>query len=167
MAVDLEPFALLYDTEMQRQASRAELAEVTDVTRLYLEEFMFAEFEGTTLTYLDDFVTRMITSTFLTGDVPYVIDYSSTARFSPFSPFFPSTEQLDEALVIAFSGANMAVYESRLAGLPENNVFHGASCFFGDDSIARVSQQQSGNNAASIAAAAVAATSATRSVPLA
>jgi hypothetical protein len=157
VAFDLEPFSLFYETETKRQALRNELAQVTDVTRLYLEDFMFEEFSGSSFTFLDDFVTRMITSTYIMGDdVPYVVDYSSTARFNPFSTVFPTEAQLQEALIIAFSGENMAEYESRLVGLPENNVFHGASVFFGEP-VVRVSKRSS-NNAASIAAAAVAAT---------
>ncbi len=156
LAIDLKPFSLLYETATKRQASRAELAEVTDVTRLYLEEFMFEEFAGSSFTVLDDFVTRLITSTFLSGESPYVVDYSSTARFDPFSSVTPSTEQLDEALVIAFTGENLAEYTRRLETVSTDNVFHAAQAFF-DEPVVRVSEKPK-NNAASIAAAAVAAT---------
>lgn len=156
---DLTPFALLYETETKRQASRLELVEVTDVTRLYLEEFMFDELTGSAFTFLDDFITRMITSTFVTGgDTPYIIDYSATARYNPFSTVFPSQEQLDEALTIAFTGANLAVYIDRLTGLPEDNVFFGAQVFFSEPVLRAPHRSDDDNAAAAIAAAAVAAT---------
>ena len=148
--VDLSPFSLLYETDESRQASRRELAEVADATRLYLEDFMFEEFSQTTLSFLDDFVTRMETSTFLM-DMPYVIDYSATARLNPFSIMPVPKEVLDEALQLAFTGSNMRDYELRLEGLPENNVFHGATCFFGEP-VVRISQKPSNGNAATIAA---------------
>lgn len=156
VAFDLTPFALLYDLVTPRQASRTELAELTDVTRKYLEDFFFDEFEGSTFTYLDDFITKMVTSTFVTG-VPYVVDYSSTARLNPFSSVFPSTEQLDESLIIAFSGENLVEYTRRVADeISITNVFRGAAVYLGDD-VVRVSKD-SGTSAATIAAAAVAAT---------
>lgn len=117
---------------------------------------MFQEFAGSSFTVLDDFITRMITSTFITGDAPYVIDYSATARFDAFSSVTPSAEQLDEALEIAFTGDNLAEYNSRLESISSDNVFAGALAFFGEP-VLRVSKKPS-NNAASIAAAAVAAT---------
>ena len=127
---------------------------MTDVTRLYLEQFMFNEFSQSSFTFLDDFVTRMVTSTFVTG-APYVIDYSATARFNPFSTVFPSKKQLDEAIVIAFSGADLQEYISRLKNLPASNVFKGANVLFANQN-APVTQK-TGNNTATIAAASVAA----------
>ncbi len=154
---ELSPFTVLYETEEKRQASRLELAEVTDVTRLHLEMFMFEELTGSAFTFLDDFVTRMITSTYVTGDAPYVIDYSSTARFNPFSTVFLSEEQLDEALNIAFTGVNLDSYAKLLEDLPSDNVFRNAQVFFGDSEV-RSAQRSDNSNAAGIAAAAVAAT---------
>lgn len=140
----------------KRQATRAELAELTDATRLYLEEFMFEEFAGSSFTFLDDFITRMVTSTYLSGNSPYVVDYTSTARFSPFSSVTPSAEQLNEALTIAFTGDNLAEYNDRLEKLPADNVFQGAVAYFGAPAT-QVSEKPK-SNASTIAAAAVAAT---------
>jgi len=157
IAIDLEPYTLLYMTTTKRQATRAALAELTDATRLYLEEFMFDEFAGSSFTFLDDFITRMVTSTYLSGDAPYVVDYSSTARFSPFSSVTPSAEQLNEALVIAFTGDNLAAYNSRLEDLSSDNVFQGAAAYL-DQPGDQVTRAKPSNNSATIAAAAVAAT---------
>jgi len=118
---------------------------------------MFDELTGSAFTFLDDFITRMITSDFLTGDAPYIIDYSSTARFNPFSTVFLSEQQLDEALTIAFTGSNLDAYMERLKDLPSENVFFGAEVSFGSPE-ERVPQRSGGNKAAGIAAAAVAAT---------
>lgn len=118
---------------------------------------MFEELTGSAFTFLDDFVTRMITSTFVTGDAPYVIDYSATARFNPFSTVFLSQEQLDEALTIAFTGENLDAYTALLKDLPAENVFNDAQVFFGEATV-RTAQRSENSNAAAIAAAAVAAT---------
>lgn len=156
VSFELSPFFLLYETVDKRQATRLELTQVTDVTRLFLEEFMFDELTGSAFTFLDDFITRMITSTYVTGDAPYVINYSATARFNPFSTVFLSEQQLDEAVVIAFTGANIDTYTNLLKGLPSENVFHSAQVFFGDAEM-RSAQRSDTSNAAGIAAAAVAA----------
>lgn len=155
VAINLEPFSILYETETSRQASRDELVEVTDATRLYLEDFMFDEFSQSSFTFLDDFITRLVTSTFVPG-APYVIDYSSTARFNPFSTVFPGKEQLDEALVIAFTGANLEEYTRRLEGLSADNVFRGAEVYFGNQVVQM--PRETGGNGAAIAAGAIAAT---------
>lgn len=150
--VELSPFALVYELADSRQASRAELEQLVDVTRLYLEDFMFREFEGTSLTVLDDFITKMITNQYI-GD-EYIVDYSAEARFNPFSSVFPGQEQMDEALEVAFAGENLSTYMARLGGLPSSNVFRNANVIFGA-SIVEVAKK---SNAAPIAAAAVAAT---------
>jgi hypothetical protein len=153
--IELTPFSLLYVVDTPRQATRMELNELTDVTRLYLEEFMFAEFSQSSFTFLDDFITNMLTSTYTMG-APYVVDYSSTARFNPFTTVFPSPVQLDEALQIAFSGDFLIEYESRLTELSPGNLFLNARVGFGEP-VLRVAKKSSTNGAA-IAAGAVAAT---------
>ena len=117
---------------------------------------MFDELTGSAFTFLDDFITRMITSTYVTDEAPYVIDFSATARFNPFSTVFLSEQQLDEAVVIAFSGANLDTYTDLLKGLPSENVFNSAQVFFGEAEM-RSAQRSNTSNAAGIAAAAVAA----------
>eukprot|EP00934_Nitzschia_sp_Nitz4_P009424 Nitzschia sp. Nitz4//scaffold163_size50693//13548//15565//NITZ4_006985-RA/size50693-processed-gene-0.34-mRNA-1//-1//CDS//3329538022//9414//frame0 len=156
VAFALTDYTVLYDLVSPRQASRAELAELTAVTAKYLEDFFNSEFEGSAFTDLDDFITTMLTSTYISG-VPYVVDYNSIARFDPLSSVFPSTEQLDESLVIAFTGDNLAEYTSRIASdISSSNVFKGATVYFGDD--VTVAGHSSGTSAATIAAAAVAST---------
>lgn len=126
---------------------------MVDVTRLYMEEFMIDQFKGSSFTVLDDFITKMITNQYMMGE-EYIIDYSGEGRFNPFSSVFPGTEQLDEAVQVAFAGENLSIYTSRLTGLPSSNVFRNAQVTFG----ATVVQVARKSNAATIAAAAVAAT---------
>lgn len=70
----------------------------------------------------------------MTG-TPILVDYMSIARFDPdFSTIVPTPEQLNSALVDAFSGVNMLEYESLLSDeLPSDNVFSGATVVFLQD----------------------------------
>jgi hypothetical protein len=161
-AVELEPYSLTYEVIDPQEPTRAELLAVTEVTRRYLENFMFDEFEGNSFTVLTDFITIFVTSTYTTG-MPITIDYMSIARFDPdFSTIIPTSAQLNSALVDAFSGLNMLEYESLLSDeLPTDNVFNGATVVFQQDD-APSSQPPSGTSTGvtgtAIAAAAVAFT---------
>jgi hypothetical protein len=118
----LTPYALAYAGNEDRMPMRSELTELTELTRRYLELFMFNEFSQTSFTILDDFITRFVTSAFIMG-APIVVEFNSTARFDPTSAVLPMVSQLDEALVMAFSGENLDSYILLLATLPDGNVF--------------------------------------------
>jgi hypothetical protein len=156
--IALTNFVLGYEVNNPRQAMRAELAIITDLTRLYLEDFVFAEFEGSTFTILDDFITKMETSSYIMG-APIFVEYVATARFNVDTKVFPSQDQLDELLRMAFIGENMLFYESLLDNLSEDNVFYQADVTFGDGPMTRVSTKKSnGSNGVGIAAGVVALT---------
>mmetsp|Transcript_10055 Transcript_10055/g.17825 ORF Transcript_10055/g.17825 Transcript_10055/m.17825 type:complete len:884 (-) Transcript_10055:77-2728(-) len=130
VAVELPAYALAYDVPDSRQPTREELDMLLAITSLYLESFMFDEFDGNTFTVLDDFITDLLTSNYATGQ-PITVDYLSTALINPFSSMIPSDEAFNSALIDAFSGLNMLDYEVLLNdNLPEDNVFVGSTVIF-------------------------------------
>ena len=116
------PFALFYDGDFDRIPNDDEFAEVADVTRLYLEEFMIKEFEQTSLTNLDDFLTFMIRNSFEFGE-PVQADYRCTGLFNPDSIFLPTVRELNSLLDDAFEDDNLDAYIDRVQDLPNGNIF--------------------------------------------
>lgn len=116
------PFALLYSGNFDRIPSDEEFAEVAELTRVYLEEFMIAEFDQTSLTNLDDFLTFMIRNSFEFGE-PVQADYRSTGLFNPSSIFLPTVRELNELIDDAFMGENLSEYVTRIQNLPSGNIF--------------------------------------------
>ena len=116
------PFALFYEGEFSRIPNDDEFAAVSELTRIYLEELMFAEFEQTSLTNLDDFLTFMIRNQFLSGQ-PVQADYRCTGLFNPSSIFLPTVRELNSLIDAAFADENLEEYVSRIQGLPSGNIF--------------------------------------------
>lgn len=116
------PFALFYDGDFTRIPTDDEFASAAEVTRSYLEEMMIAEFEQTSLTNLDDFLTFMIRNSFNFGE-PVQGDYRCTGLFNPSSIFLPTVRELNNLLDDAFQDDNLDEYVSRLQGLPSSNIF--------------------------------------------
>jgi hypothetical protein len=123
IARHLSTFGLSFEVGGSTVPERSDLMALEDVTRVYLEEFMFAEFSRTAMTTLDDFVTKYITANAYPMGGTAVVEFNSTARFAEGTEIFPSTLQLDEALRIAFTGENLDEYIFRLRSLPDGNVF--------------------------------------------
>jgi hypothetical protein len=123
IARHLSTFGLSFEVGGSTVPERSDLMALEDVTRLYLEEFMFAEFSRTAMTTLDDFVTKYITANAYPMGGTAVVEFNSTARFAEGTEIFPSTLQLDEALRIAFTGENLDEYIFRLRSLPDGNAF--------------------------------------------
>jgi hypothetical protein len=65
-----------------RLPSLDEYRELAELTRVYLEDFMFDEFSQTSLTTLDDFLTVQISNSFTAGE-PILVDYRSIGLFNP------------------------------------------------------------------------------------
>ena len=105
----------------------SDLLELTDVTRRFLESFMFEEFSSfTTMTTLDDFITKRITSSFMM-DGPIVVDFMSFARFDEFSQIIPEPLQISEAVEMAFQPGTDSIkeyLEMLKSELPPTNPFH-------------------------------------------
>jgi hypothetical protein len=116
------PFALFYDGDFSRIPNDDEFASVAELTRIYLEELMFAEFEQTSLTNIDDFLTFMIRNQFLSGR-PVQADYRCTGLFNPSSIFLPTVRELNSLIDAAFVDENLDEYVSRIQGLPSGNIF--------------------------------------------
>ena len=123
VAVVLSPYALSYEVSSSSVPERKDLVPLTDLTRLYLEQFMFNEFERTTSITLDDFITKYVTANAYPMGGIAVVEFNSTARFAQGTEMFPSRAQLDEALATAFSGENLNEYIFRLRTLPLSNIF--------------------------------------------
>lgn len=122
-AVQSNEYSLVYTGSFDRSPSNEEFAEVAELTRIYLQEFQLAEFEKTSLTILDDFLTVKIGDFFEVGQ-PVQIVYSSTALFDFFeSILFPAKPELDRLIAGAFLGENLAEYLSRIQNLPSGNIF--------------------------------------------
>ena len=123
LTVRASPYALFYTLEEDETVpSTAELAQLTEVTRGYLEEFMIEFYSMTSLTNLDDFLTFMIRHSFTVGE-PVQVDYRSTGLFNPDTIFLPGTRQLDELIASAFMGEDLEVYLARVRSLPDDNIF--------------------------------------------
>jgi hypothetical protein len=123
---------------------------------------MFYEFEGTTMTYLDDFVNKKVASSYSMGG-PIVVEFMCTARFDPDSFVVPTKVQIDESLAMAFADgfSSLRLYISRLKELPPGNVFSSTkSVTFALGATLQVynpTPNSGGSNGAGIAAGAVAA----------
>eukprot|EP00934_Nitzschia_sp_Nitz4_P008858 Nitzschia sp. Nitz4//scaffold163_size50693//9642//10991//NITZ4_006983-RA/size50693-snap-gene-0.66-mRNA-1//-1//CDS//3329538016//8848//frame0 len=115
-------YALSYTGEFTRIPEDGEFAEVTEITRAYLEEFMIAEFSQTSLTNLDDFLTVLVRNAF-EFDEPVENSYRSTGLFNPSSIFLPTVRELDELIEEAFTGDNLATYLGLVQDLPSANIF--------------------------------------------
>jgi hypothetical protein len=111
---------------VDRLPSQAEYRELTELTRVYLEEFMFAEFAGTSLTTLDDFITVMIRNSFTAGE-PILVEYRSSGLFNPSSIFLPTVRELDGLITRAFTGENLMAYLALVQALPSQNIFSSTS----------------------------------------
>jgi hypothetical protein len=119
-------YTISYDTTEDRLPSEEEYTELAELTRVYLEEFMFAEFAITSLTTLDDFLTAMISKSFTAGD-PVLVGYRSIGLFTPSSIFLPTVRELDDGLITpAFTTDNLA-YLALVQALPSQNIFSSTS----------------------------------------
>lgn len=96
--------------------------QLVDLTRLYLEGLMIAEYSQTSLTLLDDFLTFMI-GNFTSPGEPIQIDYESTGLFDPSSIFLPTVRELDGLIDTAFMGENLDEYLRLVRELPSDNIF--------------------------------------------
>lgn len=83
---------------------------------------MINEFDGTSLTNLDDFLTFMIRNEFESGQ-PAIAEYESTGLFNPSSIFLPTTRELNQLISEAFNDSNMPEYLQRVQNLPRSNPF--------------------------------------------
>jgi hypothetical protein len=115
------PYTLAYTIEDNEVPTEADWAQVADVTRVYLEEFMIDEFSQTSLTNLDDFITdleRIVPATAVPRGV-----YRSTGLFNPSSIFLPTVRELNDLVDDAFKGDNLSEYLRRVRSLPNGNAF--------------------------------------------
>jgi hypothetical protein len=87
-----------------------------------MEEFMIAEFEQTSLTNLDDFVTFMTRNEYQSGE-PSLAQYRSTGLFNPSSIFLPTVRELNQLITEAFNNDNLPEYLKRVQSLPSSNPF--------------------------------------------
>jgi hypothetical protein len=113
------PYALSYSPSGS-VPSTTDYAQLSEVTRIYLEEFMVAEFSQTSLTNLDDFVTFMTRNEF-EGGQPVISEYRSTGLFNPSSIFLPTVRELNQLVSEAFNSENMPEYLKRVRSLPSSN----------------------------------------------
>lgn len=114
------PFALTYSPSASTVPSTTDYAQLAEVTRLYMEQFMVAEFSQTSLTNLDDFVTFMTRNEFQDGE-PVIAQYRSTGLFNPSSIFLPTVRELNQLISEAYNRDNMPEYLSRVRSLPSSN----------------------------------------------
>jgi len=83
---------------------------------------MVAEFDQTSLTNLDDFLTVMVSNTFNYGQ-PVQIDYRSTGLFNPSSIFLPIPAEINQLIDGYFTGKGLNEYVARVQALPSSNIF--------------------------------------------
>jgi hypothetical protein len=161
---DSSQYALLFTMSENSMPSQSDIAEASNVTTKFLEDFMFTLFSRTEMTNLDGFVNQLVTSSY-TMEGPSVVEFTSTARFDPTSFIVPLADQIDESLEMAFEDGSsyLLLYISLLQALPRTNVFSSTtSVAFALGPTLKISTptKKSGSAAsgAGIAAAAVAAT---------
>lgn len=83
---------------------------------------MINEFDGTSLTNLDDFLTFMTRNEFQSGK-PVLSEYTSTGLFNPSSIFLPTVRELNQLISEAFNDDNLPEYLKRVKNLPRSNPF--------------------------------------------
>lgn len=118
----LSPYQLVYTLSEYRVPFRSELLEVVELTRVYLQDYFFAEFEMNDGSGLEEFLTIFLDTAFDFGD-PIPIEYESSAVFNEDSDDIPSTSALDDVLGSAFEGNNLEGYVGMLQSLPNQNLF--------------------------------------------
>jgi hypothetical protein len=121
IAIKALPFNLTY-APSSNVPSAADFAQLAEVTRVYLKEYMINEFEGTALTNLDDFLTIMISREFEAGE-PVLAVYECTGLFNPNSIFLPTVEELNQNISKAFNNENLPEYLQTVRNLPRSNPF--------------------------------------------
>jgi hypothetical protein len=115
------PFALAY-AHSSNEPSLSDFFLLAEITREYMEEYMINEFEGTTVTNLDDFLTVIITFKVAAGE-PVLAEYESTGLFNPSSTRLPTVGELNQLISNAFNDDNMPEYLQRVRNLPRSNHF--------------------------------------------
>jgi hypothetical protein len=121
IAIKALPYALTY-APSSNVPSTVDFAQLAEITRLYMEEFMINEFESTSLTNLDDFLTFMVKNEFEAGE-PVTAEYESTGLFNPSSIFLPTVRELNQLISEAFNDDNLPEYLQRVRNLPRSNPF--------------------------------------------
>lgn len=158
-AVRPPPYAVFYNFEDDSVADPTadEFAQLAEVTRGFLEQYMEDKYAQTSIIILDDFLTFLTRSD--SESRPVMGVYRSVSRFNPRSIFYPPRSEIEDQIEIAFSdpASQMAYLQLLKDELPSDNVFTTTSAIsFGEpiDSIA------SGRTASGFATAGIAAATA-------
>ena len=95
---------------------------MVELTRVYLQDYFFDEFEMNDDSQLEEFLTIFLDTAFDFGE-PIPIEYESSAVFDEDSDDIPSMSALDDVLESAFEGNNLEGYVGMLQALPNQNLF--------------------------------------------
>lgn len=131
-----------------------DFAQLAEVTRIFLSDYMENKYAQTSIIILDDFLTFLTRSDGESRPVAAV--YRSVGRFNPRSIFYPPRSELEEEVEIAFTDpASQMMYLEALKKLPSSNVFSTVtSITYGEPLDSVPSGRTSGFAIAGIAAAA-------------
>lgn len=156
--VKIPEYSLAYNLLTTLEPTNKELSELEVATTSYLDDFFVDEFDKDDFTVFEVFTTEIVDSS-TQGKVVVVSFGKSVARFDGLSLIAPTSEQLDSAVVEAFTGLHMIQYEDWLKQmLPSNNIFIGSKVQYLQDDEGIADKARRGIGATGIAASAVAFT---------
>ena len=119
---DLSEWVLLYTTTDTNVPFTNDIAQVVNITDIFLSDYFFDLFGRVNFATLDDFVVMYVNSQY-NRDGPNEIQYSAVAYFDKNSATIPQASDLDVLLRQAFVGASLANYTRLIRELPESNPF--------------------------------------------
>jgi hypothetical protein len=97
------------------------LSQVSEITRLFLEQYVMSYYSKSSIINLDNFLTNLVDY----SDDESKATFFSIARFNPSSIFYPPSIQIQELVREAFSDSNsLFTYRQMLQReLPITNIF--------------------------------------------
>jgi len=118
----LAPWVLQYTTNNTNVPFTKDIAQVVNVTDMFLSDYFFDLFGRVNFATLDDFMVMFVNSEY-SRDGPNEIQYSAVAFFDKESATIPQANDLDVLLRQAFVGASLANYTQLVRALPTDNPF--------------------------------------------
>lgn len=124
-AVRPAPYALFYTLAAGGvDPSDDDLAQLAEVTRIFLETYMEEKYAQTSIILLDDFLTFLTRPPVDPSARPVEAVYRSVARFNPRSIFYPPRAEISAEIETAFTDPDSnLMYMAALKLLPSGNPF--------------------------------------------
>lgn len=122
--VEPDPYALLYTFGGSGDiiTTSEDFVQLGEVTRLFLEDYLFDVYANTLIIVLEDVLTSLVG--FSEGELPLEAVYSSAALFSEGSIFYPPLFEIEQEIQDAFTDpVSKKKYLNMVKTLPTGNAF--------------------------------------------